>query len=58
MLLVQFSFNLSYIVLRRASSHRNFVLKELRKLLGLSRVTREVVFVINILQNSTRFFSS
>ena len=47
MLMMQFSFNLSYIVHRRASSHRDFVLKELRKLMDHPRVASEDVCVIN-----------
>ena len=58
MLVVQFTFNLSYIVHRRASGYRNFVLKELRKLIGFPRAASEDVCVTNILQNSERFLSS
>ena len=55
--MVQFNFNLSYIVHKKINCN-NSVLKELRKLMDRPRATNENVYVINILQNSTRVLRS
>ena len=49
---LQFNFKLCFIVHKWRSRHGNSVLKELRKIVDLPRVTGEDVFLINILQNS------
>ena len=51
-------FNLWYIGHKRANRYSNFILKELRKLMDLSKTTGENLCVINILENSTRFLLS
>ena len=47
MLTLQFNFSICYIVHKRANHHRNFALKELRKLVNFPRRTGENVCLIN-----------
>ena len=58
MLMVQFNFNLCYIIHKRGNRPSNSTLKELRKLMDLLRATGENVCAINISQNTFIFFLS